>query len=75
MLVELHDQMQAVIAEAERMGEEPTFEDDLVKDFDSVSFVTKQLLEIALMADYGDEIGRRKMFTLIRMSLSITKSL
>lgn len=65
-MVELYDQTQAIKTEAGNLGEEPKFDEDLVKEFDSVCFVTKQLLEIALMADYGDEIGRRKMFTLIR---------
>lgn len=41
-------------------------DDDLARDLESTTFVTRQLLEIALLADYGDEIGRRKMFTLVR---------
>ncbi|TQS32550.1 hypothetical protein Golomagni_07131, partial [Golovinomyces magnicellulatus] len=34
-------------------------------------FIVEQLLHIALSLDYSDEVGRRKMFTLIRQSLSI----
>lgn len=66
VLTALHDQMQAVIEEAKQLEEEPEIEEGLARDFESTCFVTRQLLEIALMADYGDEIGRRKMFTLIR---------
>lgn len=32
----------------------------------SAIFTMDQLLQVALLEDYGDEIGRRKMFTLIR---------
>lgn len=58
--------MQAIIAEAEQLEEEPVLGDGLAAGFESTCFITRQLLEIALMADYGDEIGRRKMFQLIR---------
>jgi hypothetical protein len=58
--------MRAVIAEADRLEEEPIFDGGHAADFEGTCFITGQLLEIALMADYGDEIGRRKMFTLIR---------
>lgn len=34
-------------------------------------FIVEQLLHIALSLDYSDEVGRRKMFTLLRQSLSI----
>lgn len=29
-------------------------------------YIVKEMLQIAMLADYGDEIGRRKMFSLIR---------
>ncbi|KAJ6256692.1 hypothetical protein Dda_8558 [Drechslerella dactyloides] len=41
------------------------------KDSAEVEFIVEQLLLIALKADYGDEIGRRKMFALLRESLAI----
>lgn len=34
-------------------------------------FISEQLLQIALTLDYSDEVGRRKMFTLLRQALSI----
>lgn len=59
IMMALHDQQQQVDKD---LGGDATLETDFV----NTSFVTRQLLEIALLADYGDEIGRRKMFTLIR---------
>jgi len=32
------------------------------------TFVLRELLTVAMLADYGDEIGRRKMFSLLRKS-------
>ena len=37
-----------------------------VHELTAATFVADQILQIAMMEDYGDEIGRRKMFTLIR---------
>lgn len=34
-------------------------------------FIVEQLLHIALTLDYSDEVGRRKIFSLLRQSLSI----
>ncbi|KAM7223614.1 Nuclear condensing complex subunit [Rhypophila decipiens] len=34
-------------------------------------FIVEQLLHIALTLDYSDEVGRRKMFALLRQTLSI----
>ncbi|KAG6077855.1 hypothetical protein E4U33_001065 [Claviceps sp. LM78 group G4] len=48
--------------EEEGEGEEQTIEQE---------FIIEQLLHIALTLDYSDEVGRRKMFTLLRQSLSI----
>lgn len=45
--------------------------DQLNEEFQKTAFITNQLLAIAMMADYGDEIGRRKMFTLIRECSSL----
>ncbi|RVD88009.1 uncharacterized protein DFL_002209 [Arthrobotrys flagrans] len=41
------------------------------KDSAEIEFIVEQLLLIALKADYGDEIGRRAMFALLRESLAI----
>ncbi|KAF5856613.1 hypothetical protein ETB97_007086 [Aspergillus alliaceus] len=42
-------------------------------DDDSVEheFVVEQLLHIAMTLDYSDEVGRRKMFSLLRESLAV----
>ena len=34
-----------------------------------LEFIVEQLLQIALIMDFGDEIGRRKMFGLLRSIL------
>ncbi|QPG95733.1 hypothetical protein C2857_001860 [Epichloe festucae Fl1] len=49
-------------AEEEEEEEEQTVEQE---------FIIEQMLHIALTLDYSDEVGRRKMFTLLRQSLSI----
>ncbi|EPS37760.1 hypothetical protein H072_8538 [Dactylellina haptotyla CBS 200.50] len=41
------------------------------KDAAEVEFIVEQLLLIAMKSDYGDEIGRRKMFSLLRELLAI----
>ncbi|KAK0384814.1 hypothetical protein NLU13_7292 [Sarocladium strictum] len=50
---------------AAEQGEEE--EEDTVEQ----EFIVEQLLHIALSLDYSDEVGRRKMFTLLRQALSI----
>lgn len=52
-------------AKAAEAGEEE--EEDTVEQ----EFIVEQLLHIALSLDYSDEVGRRKMFTLLRQALSI----
>ncbi|TAQ87250.1 hypothetical protein B7494_g4415 [Chlorociboria aeruginascens] len=42
-------------------------EDDTVEQ----EFIVEQLLHIAQTLDYSDEVGRRKMFALLRQSLSV----
>ncbi|RDA92583.1 hypothetical protein CP533_0949 [Ophiocordyceps camponoti-saundersi (nom. inval.)] len=46
--------------------------DDDQDDEDTVEqeFIVEQLLHMALTLDYSDEVGRRKMFTLLRQALS-----
>ena len=46
-------------------------EDDEEEDTVEQEFIVEQLLHIALTLDYSDEVGRRKMFALLRQSLSI----
>jgi condensin complex subunit 3 len=51
---------------ANRPGAEEEEEDTVEQEF-----IIEQMLHIALTLDYSDEVGRRKMFTLLRQSLSI----
>ncbi|KAJ2904257.1 hypothetical protein MKZ38_008468 [Zalerion maritima] len=53
--------------EANDNGGEEEEEEDTVEQ----EFIVEQLLHIALTLDYSDEVGRRKMFALLRQSLSI----
>ena len=46
-------------------------EDDEEEDTVEQEFIVEQLLQIALTLDYSDEVGRRKMFTLLRQTISI----
>lgn len=50
--------------------EEPEDEED-EEDTVEQEFIAEQLLHIALTLDYSDEVGRRKMFSLLRQTLSI----
>ncbi|KAL4791566.1 nuclear condensing complex subunit [Aspergillus venezuelensis] len=36
-----------------------------------IEFIVEQLLHIAMTLDYSDEVGRRKMFTLLREALAV----
>lgn len=47
--------------------------DDEDEEEDTVEqeFIVEQLLQIALTLDYSDEVGRRKMFALLRQAISI----
>ncbi|KAL1838852.1 hypothetical protein VTJ49DRAFT_2175 [Mycothermus thermophilus] len=55
--------------EREDQGEEEDEEDE--EDTAEQEFIVEQLLHIALTLDYSDEVGRRKMFALLRQTLSI----
>ncbi|EGG11613.1 uncharacterized protein MELLADRAFT_115273 [Melampsora larici-populina 98AG31] len=46
------------------MADEETQE--IVRKGEAKTFVLKELLSVAMLADYGDETGRRKMFSLLR---------
>ena len=48
---------------------EPEAEEDTVEQ----EFIIEQLLHIALTLDYSDEVGRRKMFSLLRETLAIAE--
>ncbi|KAG5935009.1 hypothetical protein E4U53_000546 [Claviceps sorghi] len=56
------DQQGAEGEEDEDEDEEQTVEQE---------FIIEQMLHIALTLDYSDEVGRRKMFTLLRQFLSV----
>ncbi|KAM5353788.1 hypothetical protein ACJ41O_000438 [Fusarium nematophilum] len=45
--------------------------DDEDEDTGEQEFIVEQMLHMALTLDYSDEVGRRKMFTLLRQALSI----
>jgi condensin complex subunit 3 len=47
--------------------------EDVAEEEDTVEqeFIVEQLLHIAKSLDYSDEVGRRKMFTLLRQNLAI----
>lgn len=46
-------------------------EDEDEEDTVEQEFIVEQLLHVALTLDYSDEVGRRKMFALLRQTLSI----
>ena len=56
----------AVLKKADQQEEDEEEEDTVEQEF-----IVEQLLHIAMTLDYSDEVGRRKMFTLLRQSLSI----
>jgi condensin complex subunit 3 len=59
-----------VLTEAiRRVSQQEGDEDE--EDTVEQEFIVEQLLHLALTLDYSDEVGRRKMFTLLRQSLSI----
>ncbi|KJZ73380.1 hypothetical protein HIM_07174 [Hirsutella minnesotensis 3608] len=60
-----------VLVEALKRVSEQDVEEDEEEDTVEQEFIVEQLLYIALTLDYSDEVGRRKMFTLLRQSLSI----
>ncbi|KAH6671598.1 condensin subunit Cnd3 [Plectosphaerella plurivora] len=57
--------VQSIRANDEANAEEE--EDDTIEQ----EFIVEQLLHVAITLDYSDEVGRRKMFALLRQSLSI----
>ncbi|OAA55580.1 nuclear condensin complex subunit [Niveomyces insectorum RCEF 264] len=61
------------IKAAEEKEAEGDEEEDEEEDTVEQEFIVEQLLHIALTLDYSDEVGRRKMFALLRQSLSIAE--
>ena len=60
--------IEAIRRVSQQEGEEEEEEDTVEQEF-----IVEQLLHIALTLDYSDEVGRRKMFTLLRQALSISE--
>ncbi|CZT50794.1 related to condensin complex component cnd3 [Rhynchosporium secalis] len=61
-----------VLVEAlKRVVEQEPSEDEDEEDTVEQEFIVEQLLHIARTLDYSDEVGRRKMFALLRQTLSI----
>ncbi len=63
--------IKALIDAVRRIEEEGADEEDEEEDTVEQEFIVEQLLHIALTLDYSDEVGRRKMFALLRQTLSI----
>ncbi|KAI6779182.1 Condensin complex subunit-like protein [Emericellopsis cladophorae] len=59
-----------VLAEAIKRVNQQEGDEDEEEDTTEQEFIVEQLLHIAMTCDYSDEVGRRKMFTLMRSSLS-----
>lgn len=62
---------QALIDTLRRIASAEVAEDEDEEDTVEQEFIVEQLLHIALTLDYSDEVGRRKMFALLRQTLSI----
>ncbi|KAK4123890.1 condensin subunit-like protein [Parathielavia appendiculata] len=60
-----------VLIDAIKRLEEQGVDEDEEGDTAEQEFIVEQLLHIALTLDYSDEVGRRKMFSLLRQTLSI----
>lgn len=62
-----------VLTDALKRIESREYNEDEEEEEDTVEqeFIVEQLLHIALTLDYSDEVGRRKMFSLLRQTLSI----
>ncbi|KAH9883887.1 condensin subunit Cnd3 [Xylariomycetidae sp. FL2044] len=67
--------LNVLIEAIRRINSRENIEDDDEEDEDTVEqeFIVEQLLHIALTLDYSDEVGRRKMFALLRQALSIAE--
>ncbi|KAK8117303.1 uncharacterized protein PG998_005584 [Apiospora kogelbergensis] len=65
--------LNVLIEAIRRVNSQEEVDDDEEDEEDTVEqeFIVEQLLHIILTLDYSDEVGRRKMFALLRQSLSI----
>ncbi|CAI6085340.1 unnamed protein product [Clonostachys chloroleuca] len=64
------------VAENKRLREEQGLDDEEEEEAEEEEtleqeFIVEQILHICLTLDYSDEVGRRKMFTLLRQTLSV----
>ncbi|OHF00104.1 hypothetical protein CORC01_04512 [Colletotrichum orchidophilum] len=60
-----------VLIEAIKRVSQAEGEEDEEEDTVEQEFIVEQMLHIAITLDYSDEVGRRKMFALLRQSLSV----
>ncbi|KAL0776733.1 hypothetical protein CaCOL14_006251 [Colletotrichum acutatum] len=60
-----------VLIEAIKRVSQADSEEDEEEDTVEQEFIVEQMLHIAITLDYSDEVGRRKMFALLRQSLSV----
>lgn len=63
--------IKVLIDAIKRAEEQEADDEDEEEDTVEQEFIVEQLLYIALTLDYSDEVGRRKMFALLRQTLSI----
>ncbi|XXH04431.1 hypothetical protein Hte_010846 [Hypoxylon texense] len=63
--------LNVLIEAIRRVNSQDNVEDEEEEDTVEQEFIVEQLLHIILTLDYSDEVGRRKMFALLRQTLSI----
>ncbi|KAI1206538.1 condensin subunit Cnd3 [Annulohypoxylon truncatum] len=63
--------LNVLIEAIKRVSSQDNTEEDEEEDTVEQEFIVEQLLHIILTLDYSDEVGRRKMFALLRQTLSI----
>ena len=63
--------IEVLVAALKRVATQEYSDDQDEEDTVEQEFIVEQLLHIAGTLDYSDEVGRRKMFALLRQSLSI----
>lgn len=65
--------VKVLIDAIKRINEQEVEDEEEEEDTVEQEFIVEQLLHIALTLDYSDEVGRRKMFALLRQTLSISE--
>ncbi|KAF2964951.1 hypothetical protein GQX73_g8613 [Xylaria multiplex] len=63
--------LNVMIEAIRKVNSQDNVEEDEEEDTVEQEFIVEQLLHIVLTLDYSDEVGRRKMFALLRQALSI----